>query len=78
MSELTDTLVRCFAAVFPDLPPEEIPAASVDTVEEWDSLASVTLLAVLDEELGVEIDLADLPHLRSFQAVHDYVLARVP
>jgi hypothetical protein len=48
---LTETLVRCFAAVFEGMPRSEIVAASVDSVEEWDSVASVTLLAVLEEEL---------------------------
>ena len=45
MVKQTDRLVRCFAAVFPNVPAELIPLASVDNVPEWDSLASVTLVA---------------------------------
>jgi acyl carrier protein len=66
-------LRRCFAAVFPDLPDGEIEQASVDTVAEWDSLASVTLLALLEEEFGIQVSELDLPDLRSFTAVRDYL-----
>ena len=73
MVELTERLVRCFAAVFPNVPAERIPEASVDNVPEWDSLASVTLIALLDQEFGVQIDFLDLPELTSFSAVQNYL-----
>ena len=73
MVELTKRLVRCFAAVFPNVPAERIPEASVDNVPEWDSLASVTLIALLDQEFGVQIDFLDLPELTSFSAVQNYL-----
>ena len=78
MAELTGTLVECFAAVFPDVPRDQLANATVENTEEWDSIASVTLLAVLEEEFGVEIDDLDLPELTSFEKVHDYLAARVP
>ena len=78
MAELTDGLVECFAAVFPDVPRGALPDATVENTEEWDSIASVTLLAVLEEEFGVQIDDLDLPELTSFDKVHDYLTARVP
>jgi acyl carrier protein len=73
MADGTAVLQRCFAAVFPELPPDEISSASVDTVPEWDSLASLTLVAVLEEEFGVEISELDLPDLTSFAAVREYL-----
>jgi acyl carrier protein len=69
----TVVLQRCFAAVFPELPPEEISSASVDNVPAWDSLASLTLVAVLEDEFGVEISELDLPGLTSFVAVREYL-----
>jgi acyl carrier protein len=78
VAELSETLVECFAAVFPDVPREELVDAAVENTEEWDSIASVTLLAVLEEEFGVQIDDLDLPELSSFDKVHDYLAARVP
>jgi acyl carrier protein len=78
VAELTDTLEECFAAVFPDVPRDRLANATVENTEEWDSIASVTLLAVLEEEFGVQIDDLDLPELSSFDKVHDYLAARVP
>ena len=73
MDEMEDRLVRCFSSVFPDLTAEQIRAASVETVPVWDSLAAVTLVAVLQEEFGLQINLIDLPELVSFVAVQNYV-----
>ena len=77
MSDTRTRLVRCFAAVFPGVPEPELAQASTSTVEGWDSLASITLLGVLEEEFGVGIDPEQLEHLQSFQSVLDY-LARQP
>jgi acyl carrier protein len=66
-------LVRCFSSVFLDLTPEQIRTASVESVPAWDSLAAVTLVAVLQEEFGLQIELIDLPELVSFVAVENYV-----
>jgi acyl carrier protein len=73
MAEQTVLLIRCFAAVFPNVPAERIPEASVDNVPEWDSLASVTLVALLEQEFGVQINLLDLPELTSFSAIQNYL-----
>jgi len=69
MSEQEDRWGRCFAAVFPALTPGEIRTASADSVAAWDSLATVTLVAVIQQEFGVEIDMLDLPELTSFEAL---------
>ena len=73
MDEGSVALRRCFAAVFPELPDDEIPGASVDSVPEWDSLASLTLIALLEEEFRVQISELDLPELRSYADVRDYL-----
>ena len=73
MSEVDDRLTRCFASVFPALSPEELRNASVETVPAWDSLAAVTLVAVLEEEFAMQIDLMDLAELTSYQAVRSYL-----
>jgi len=66
-------LDRCFAAVFPELADDEIAGASVDNVPEWDSLASITLIALLEEEFSVEIPEDDLLELRSYAYARDYL-----
>lgn len=78
MSDVNERLVRCFAAVFPDLPPSEVERASVETVAEWDSLAALTLVAVVEEEFGVQIHDGDLAELGSFAALRTYIDGRQP
>jgi acyl carrier protein len=73
MDEAENRLIRCFSSVFPDLTSEQIRSASMDSVPAWDSLAAVTLVAVLQEEFGLQINLMDLPELVSFVAVQSYV-----
>ncbi len=73
MDNLEHRLVRCFSSVFPDLNENEIRNASVDSVPDWHSLASVTLISVVQEEFGVQVGLTDLPNLVSFSAVQNYV-----
>jgi len=76
MTDRHDRLVRCFSAVFPRLSAAEIPAARIENVEEWDSLAAVRLLAVVEEEFGVHPDLGDLQGFLSFDAFDRYLQNR--
>ena len=73
MDNLEHRLVRCFSSVFPELNEDQIRSASVDSVADWHSLASVTLISVVQEEFGVQVGLTDLPNLVSFSAVQNYV-----
>lgn len=77
MDEHRTRLTTCFAAIFPDLPAAEIPAATPLTVAAWDSIANVTLLAVVEEEFGIAVDPDDLERLTSFDALLDYLAVRV-
>jgi len=73
MPDTRARLVKCFSAVFPELSEQEIALASPLSVGAWDSLASVTLLSVLEEEFGVEIDPDALDQLVSFNLILDYL-----
>ena len=73
MNNLEHRLVRCFSSVFPELNEDQIRNASVDSVADWHSLASVTLISVVQEEFGVQVGLTELPNLVSFSAVQKYV-----
>ena len=75
MLDQDERLIRCFASVFPTLTPEQIENASSDSVGVWDSLSSVTLAAVIQEEFNVEIEPDALPDLDSFRAFRDYLSA---
>ena len=73
MHDQEQHLIRCFASIFPGLTEEEIQNASIDSVGVWDSLSTVTLAAVIQEEFGLEIDPEILPQLDSFRAFRDYL-----
>ena len=73
MHDLDARLARCFSSVFPGLAPEQVHTASVESVRGWDSLAAVTLLAVVQEEFGVQVGLADVSELVSYQAIQNYI-----
>jgi acyl carrier protein len=73
VADLEARLADCFAAVFPDLSAEEVPRASLASVAQWDSLATLTLVAVLEQEFGVSVQPGDLEQLTSFELILDYL-----
>lgn len=68
MDELDQRLLECFRSVFPDFSDERIRAVDRSTDSEWDSLQSLTLIAVLEEEFGCRLEDADVEVLDSFDA----------
>jgi acyl carrier protein len=77
MPDVDHRLTRCFASVFPGLSPDEIRAASFASVPAWDSLAAVTLVALLEQEFDIQIDIMELPELTSYDAVRRYLLKQI-
>jgi acyl carrier protein len=75
MEQVTDRLRECFREVFPDLSDEQIETADREEMSEWDSLATLTLLAVVEEEFGLQLDEEAIGKLTSFSAVRDVVEA---
>ena len=69
-------LARCFGLVFPELGPDEIPLASPSSVGTWDSLASINLVAVIEEEFGIQVELEELEEMMSVATVLDLVERR--
>jgi acyl carrier protein len=67
----------CFAAVFPSAAPGELEEASTETRPDWDSLATVRLVAVVEEEFEVVLELEDLEQVNSFERVQQLVEARL-
>lgn len=76
MSNDDDRLMRCFVATFPNATRDEIRTGKLDLLPGWDSLRGVTLLAVLDEEFGVQIDLPELLELGTIESVKQYLVQR--
>ena len=76
MNELRARLLKCFSAVFPRLTEEEILVAAPGAVESWDSLASITLVTVIEEEFKVQVDPEDIEQLVSFEMTLEYVMKK--
>lgn len=66
MSDLDTRLANCFSAAFPDLDPAAIPAASPDATPGWDSMASITLMTLVQEEFNVELDFERFEEFNSY------------
>jgi acyl carrier protein len=76
---MTDTrrrLTACFTAVFRALEEGEVAHATVGAVEGWDSLATVTLIAVVEEEFRIQVDPDDIEQFTSFEQALRYLEAR--
>jgi acyl carrier protein len=66
-------LIYCFASVFPELDENEIIRSSVTSLSNWDSVAMVTLISVIEEEFEIEIDSDGLEQFLSFELVNDFL-----
>ena len=73
MSDVDERLRRCFEVAFPELEREGVAMASVETVEEWDSLHAVILVALVEEAFAIRIPTREYPELRSHAALKAYL-----
>lgn len=73
MDDLRERLTDCFLAVFPDLARTEVSQATSLEVSGWDSVAGVTLIAVVEEEFGISIEVEDLSVLTSYEGYLTYL-----
>lgn len=69
MPDLDDRLQRCVLSVFPALSAETLPKISLAQLAAADSLAAVSLVAVLGQEFGLDLDIEDLLTMDSFDAL---------
>jgi acyl carrier protein len=69
VDDIQNRLSKCFLTTFRGLRAADIPGASPETVPEWDSVAHLTLLAVVSEEFGVELDLEEFQEKASFDSI---------
>jgi len=77
MDKVAAGLTKCFAAVFPELTSEEILAATPATVKSWDSVATLNLLTVIEQEFGIEIDFTRLLESLSYEQIAAYIRKRL-
>ncbi len=73
MDDISTRLQSCFASVFPELTPDQILHASTKSVAKWDSLASITLISLVGEEFGAELNMDDFEQFTSFKSLLNYL-----
>jgi acyl carrier protein len=73
MEDVASRLTRCFELVFPDLSAPQIQELDQANLPAWDSIASITLLNVIEEEFQIEIDMELLADLDSFDRIRAHV-----
>ena len=69
MCDLDGRLAAIFGLVFPGLRGEAALEATRDSVPGWDSIATVTLFTLVEEEFGKPIDPAEAAEWTSFSRV---------
>ncbi len=55
---------------------DQIPWASTTTVEAWDSIATATLVSLMQEEFGIQVAPEELDRFVSFREVLAYLQSR--
>ena len=68
MTDAKVQLIRCFRAVFPGLSESEVARATISSVAAWDSVATVTLAAAVEEEFGIQLEMEEIEKMDSFQS----------
>lgn len=76
LDDVTRRLVQCFQDVFPELDDDAARNAVFGEVEEWDSLSSLTLVAVVEDEFQVILDDDLVAELTSFERIRDNLAGR--
>lgn len=73
--ELIKKMVEVLASEF-EVNEEDIkPEANIKETMHLDSLSLVDMVGLVEEEFGVEIKTADLPTIKTFADLYDYVFS---
>ena len=70
MPDVEERLKECFSTTFPNLSADEILRCSTASVANWDSLATVTLVSLIEEEFAVTIAPEEYEYIVSFDLVN--------
>jgi len=73
MSSLEERLTRCFLLALPELRETGVSQASTATVAAWESLTTVNLLSLVEEEFNIAIPAEDIEEFVSFERVLNVV-----
>jgi acyl carrier protein len=69
LNEIQEKLSHCFSLAFPKLDAGQRTTASIENTSGWDSVAQVTLLTLIGEEFGIDIDFEEFEGATSFETL---------
>jgi acyl carrier protein len=72
-TEMRQRLAGCFTTAFPDLDPAKVEAASMENVATWDSMYTLNIVALVEEEFDIMIGIDEIGGLASFKAFEECV-----
>ena len=76
MTQIRQRLASCFSAAFPRLRDAEVANAAVGATAGWDSLATVNLVALVEEEFHIQVSPEDIERFGSFEQIAEYLQRR--
>ena len=76
MNTIKERLSNCFALAMPELDQADISRASISSVAGWNSIATVNLVSLIEEEFDIQISDADMDNFVSFELILDYLRSK--
>jgi acyl carrier protein len=73
MADIRGSLRECFQTAFPAVPASSLETLAPERDAVWDSLATLTLVMLVEERFGVRIPTDEIPFLLSFDAMAGYL-----
>lgn len=73
MASDRELLRECFHTTFPSVPPSSLETLAPERDPVWDSLATLTLVMLVEERFGIRIPTDEIPRLLSFEAMAQYL-----
>ena len=72
-----DEFIVAIAAEFNDTPAEKFKAdTDYKALDEWNSLTALSVISMIDDEIGITITGADLRSCKSIEDLYSLVLAK--
>jgi len=50
----------------------------MENVAEWDSVAMVSIVSLMEEEFGIAVDFEDMEGLSSFESILSHLKSKIP
>jgi len=70
-------LTRVFTAILPQVDTANIENATMDNTENWDSLATLSLFTLAEEEFGIKLGLDLIVSTKSFADLEKLIISKV-